>query len=98
MIMSIGSVASVLALAILTASVAPAQAATPEPIDCHRMRLPSMRDVGERLDIHNFSETYAARTRLVLEVQRQCMHGARFVQWMSHRDPAPPQARTFAGK
>lgn len=98
MITSLHAAASVLALSILTASAGPVRAAPSDPIDCHSIRLPNMREVGERLDIHNFSETYAARTRLVQQVQRQCALGARSVQWVSDRAPVPQRELALAGK
>lgn len=44
--------------------------------DCQARALPAQREVGEALDLYNFSQVYDARARLMSEVGRACQrHG-----------------------
>lgn len=40
--------------------------------DCQARTLPTQREVGEALNLHNFSQVYDARARLMSEVGRAC--------------------------
>ena len=47
--------------------------------DCTGMHLPSQQDVARLLGTHNFDQTYRERERLMRNVRRECLRGARQV-------------------
>lgn len=62
-------------LAAVPLAVAAAPQASALTVDCARPSLPSQRAVAEFAGIANFTEAYAARKRLMLDVQRACKRG-----------------------
>ncbi len=70
--------AKTLVLTLLAAAPLAAAAAPQAPaltVDCARPSLPSQKAVAEFAGIANFTEAYAARKRLMLDVQRACKRG-----------------------
>lgn len=49
-------------------------------VDCARPVLPAQREVAELVGIANIGQAYAARTRLMQDVQRACKRGVSQVQ------------------
>lgn len=62
---------SLVALSVSAAETRPLRL-TEIIVDCNARTLPSQSDVSNLLGIDNFSEAYAARTRLMAEVGRAC--------------------------
>jgi hypothetical protein len=59
-------------LASATACAGPQAQVTEITVDCQTRALPSQAEVGSMLGIDNFSATYAARSRLMVDVARAC--------------------------
>jgi hypothetical protein len=67
--------ATLLAAALLVAATASAgqrPQVTAIVVDCQTRALPSQAGVGSMLGIDNFSATYAARSRLMVDVAHAC--------------------------
>lgn len=74
--------------ALPSAGAASPTQATDLRVDCAHPALPSQRAVAEFAGVANFSQAYALRERLMLDVQRACKRGAGQVRLVREVQPA----------